>query len=88
MDYILLAYIDFNLITSFNVCDVNEFSDHCALQFSMKTNTINEEFPTVNTEYITKIVWNCENVDEFRNSLSNNIMVYSRGGHDFRELEC
>ena len=73
VDYLLLSLCDFECVSHFSICDVDEHSDHSALYFCLKlmNNDViynhrkNASTPT------KKLVWSCINQELFRSKLVN-----------------
>ena len=43
MDYLLMDYDIMKLLTNFEVHDISDFSDHCAIEFAIRVQTSGEE---------------------------------------------
>ena len=75
VDYLLMNYCDFDLLSHFDILQLNEFSDHAPLTFNFHLNEINLRAQHFNTktdsEISRKNVWDNAKVDDFKNSLSN-----------------
>ena len=79
VDYLLLSLCDFECVSHFSICDVDEHSDHSALYFCLKlmNNDViynhrkNASTPT------KKLVWSCNNQELFRSKLVNQFGKYN-----------
>ena len=72
VDYLLLSHNDFNIITQFEIQPLNEFSDHCAIFFTIeRKNTMTEsrDSTTTNEQYIA---WDESRAEAFRQLLLDN----------------
>lgn len=79
VDYFLLSFSDFDCVSHFNICDVDEHSDHSGLHICLKLNNTESIFCSTKTTSspVRKLVWACENQDLFRNTLLNGIEKYN-----------
>lgn len=69
VDYVIVNYDMFQLIDHFEVHDLNEFSDHCPLHFTINLNNMkncNENFSC------DKIMWDVSKKEQFLSKLNDN----------------
>lgn len=73
VDYLLVLLIDFETISSFEICEFTEFSDHAGIAFGLnckpRSNSSNDSVPE--RTYSRKLNWNNDKIEDFRNSISN-----------------
>ena len=82
VDYFLLAHSDFDTVSYFSICEIDEFSDHCALYICLKTlshknNTTDNPSQSSENKPLKKLVWSCENEEHFRNTILSGIEKYT-----------
>ena len=73
VDYLLLNFKDFDLISDFDILDLNEYSDHASLlfQFSVKNNS-NVNSGSHKSETSSKFIWDTDKVPLLRSSILSN----------------
>lgn len=69
IDYILLKYETFNLVSNFKIMGFNEFSDHAPLQFSLHASLKTEDDINLSSNSSYKYKWNDGQKDNFRRNL-------------------
>ena len=80
IDYLLLAYCDFDCVSHFSICDIDEHSDHAGILFCLKL--LSDDNPHIHAQASStdtqtkKLIWSCENEPLFRNSLLSQIDKY------------
>ena len=76
VDYLLLNFTDFELLSHFDILEFNEHSDHAPISFNIRLlceHTLeNDEQECSEHEIGRKIVWDSEKVTDFQSSLLNN----------------
>ena len=84
VDYMLLNFADFQTISSFDVLDFNEFSDHAPINFKINVNMVKlpqtQPHNTTNNETFInrKIIWDDSKTDLFHAQLVNSDEVIQR----------
>ena len=72
VDYLLLNFQDFELLSHFEVKEFNEYSDHAPLLFHIRLKSrFDQETRHTDTGIIRKIVWDNTKVQDFKSSLMN-----------------
>lgn len=87
VDYLLLNFSDFEIISYFDILEFNEFSDHAPItfQFNLKHQETQTFDTTQNEIFINrKIVWDDSKTDLFHTQLMNNNEAFSRLISDVR----
>ena len=75
VDYLVVDKKCLFHVKNFEVLDLNEFSDHCAIRYSFESNTYNsknDDFCVNNVNINEKIVWDSEKVNDLRNLMREN----------------
>ena len=75
VDYLVVDKKCLFHVKNFEVLDLNEFSDHCAIRYSFESNTYNsknDNFCVNNVNINEKIVWDSEKVNDLRNLMREN----------------
>ena len=78
VDYLITDLLNFQYINEFQVLDLNEYSDHCAIRYSFKYKTCKDSLLTTETdkEETTKIVWDMDKNELFHDELLNQTHVF------------
>jgi hypothetical protein len=84
VDYIMLNYEDFYIITDFDILPFTEFSDHAPLYFSLelKNRNHNAERNDTSNNHSNKIIWDKTKIPQFRASLMNDLQTIERLCYD------
>ena len=71
VDYLLVNNNDMSYVNSFEIVDLNEFSDHSAVKFSIETlvKGVSTTDEPCDVESAKRIVWDKTRADEFKNRL-------------------
>ena len=74
VDYLITNVEKFSVINEFRVLDLNEFSDHCPLQFNINFDANNTVHDHVNQKRVLKekIVWNSSESEQLIECLNAN----------------
>ena len=78
VDYLITDLLNFQYINEFQVLDLNEYSDHCAIRYSFKYRTCEDSLLTTETdkEETTKIAWDMDKNELFHDELLNQTHVF------------
>ena len=74
VDYIITKAENFKNISSMNILDLSEYSDHCPIHFTMSY--VKNYIQNTENEYIDKIVWDSTRSDELNILLQNKVNVF------------
>ena len=81
VDYVVTSVHNFDNVNNFQVNDLSEFSDHCSISFCLKCFINVEE--NIDNEYVDKIKWDCDHVNEFNELLLERAGVFDAIVNDF-----
>ena len=78
VDYLITDLLNFQYIYDFQVQDLNEYSDQCAIKYSFKCRTFDDSLLTAKAgkEETTKIMWNMDKNELFNDELFNQTHLF------------
>ena len=75
VDYLITSESDFQFVDNFRVIPLTEFSDHCPLNFELRTK-VDYVISTDNQTCVDKIVWNSSKKEELLRYLNENCFLF------------
>ena len=78
VDYLLLSLQNFDCVSHFKICDIDEHSDHSALYFCLKLseNDIDQNHTHNASTSEKKLIWTCKNQEKFKMTILNQYTKY------------
>ena len=90
VDYLISSYDNFNVLNSFCVCPLSEFSDHSAITFNLQSKHIPVQANPCGG-CSDKIVWDTSKRDQFLRYLNNNTfndIIYCLSSDELNIDQC